>query len=192
MNAIRPGDVVWDIGANVGFYTRKFLSAVGPDGTVVAFEPAPESAAALPAQEEFEATVCIVNAALGDSTGNASMHVEVDQTSPTNRILESPADTPSAVTVKIYRADDAWKQLELPTPNVIKLDVEGFEADCISGMHDLLEAAELRAIYIEVHFGILAQRGQQFAPVEIEKTLKRKGFSVRWVDASHIEAVRKK
>jgi ubiquinone/menaquinone biosynthesis C-methylase UbiE len=37
--SIHKGDVVWDVGANVGYYTCKFAHAVGDNGQVVAFEP---------------------------------------------------------------------------------------------------------------------------------------------------------
>lgn len=45
--AIKPGDVIWDVGANVGYYTRKFSDSVGPAGQVFAFEPFPATAARL-------------------------------------------------------------------------------------------------------------------------------------------------
>jgi predicted methyltransferase len=35
---LRQGDVVWDVGANVGYYTRLFVGRVGDTGQVVAFE----------------------------------------------------------------------------------------------------------------------------------------------------------
>ena len=41
LNLIQDGDVVWDIGANVGLYTEKFLDQVGSTGQVCSFEPAP-------------------------------------------------------------------------------------------------------------------------------------------------------
>ena len=37
--AVKPGDVVWDVGANVGLYSEQFCQWVGEDGFVVAFEP---------------------------------------------------------------------------------------------------------------------------------------------------------
>jgi hypothetical protein len=45
MAGLEPGMRVFDIGANVGYYTQKFAEAVGPTGEVHAFEPVPASAA---------------------------------------------------------------------------------------------------------------------------------------------------
>ena len=42
LSHINTGDRVWDVGANVGFYTAKFAEKVGPTGVVVAFEPVRE------------------------------------------------------------------------------------------------------------------------------------------------------
>ena len=38
-SCIRPGDTVWDIGANVGLYTRRFAALTGPQGLVVEERP---------------------------------------------------------------------------------------------------------------------------------------------------------
>ena len=38
-SAVRPGDVVWDVGANIGEYAAQFADWVGLDGRVYAFEP---------------------------------------------------------------------------------------------------------------------------------------------------------
>src|SRR5439155_7240762 len=39
LRALKPGDVVWDVGANVGMYAMLIARAVGPAGRVCAFEP---------------------------------------------------------------------------------------------------------------------------------------------------------
>lgn len=45
--SIRPGDVVWDVGANVGHYTRRFAELCGETDRVIAFEPSPRNFAEL-------------------------------------------------------------------------------------------------------------------------------------------------
>jgi hypothetical protein len=53
-----------------------------------------------------------------------------------------------------------------------------------------LSAPSLRSIGIEVHFGILKDRGMSGVPKLIEELLQRNGFVVHWPDSSHILAKR--
>ncbi len=41
LNTIRPGDIIWDVGANVGHYSTVFSDVVGSIGRVFAYEPSP-------------------------------------------------------------------------------------------------------------------------------------------------------
>jgi hypothetical protein len=76
-----------------------------------------------------------------------------------------------------------------PMPNLVKIDVEGYEPEVINGMPNIL--TNVRAAFIEVHFSILESRGMLQQPAAIVQELKRLGFTtVKWVDASHIEALR--
>ena len=72
----------------------------------------------------------------------------------------------------------------------MKIDVEGFEYEVIAGLGDVIREPSLRALGIEVHFGILKERGDEKAPARIERYLKDAGFDVSWADPSHILAVR--
>ena len=45
--SLRAGDCVWDVGANVGYYTRMFSERIGESGEVLAFEPSPTNFARL-------------------------------------------------------------------------------------------------------------------------------------------------
>ena len=189
LSMIEEGSVAWDVGANIGQYTRRFAKLVGDRGVVVAFEPSPANIAVLPDAGEFNAKLHKVQAALGNFTGKVNMQMGAGDNSPTNRIVETePTDI--GISVQMYRAQDAIRKLKLPRPHVVKIDVEGCEFDCLLGMDSLLDDPQLRALFIEVHFGLLAERGQQFAPLQIEQLLKTKGFLVSWVDPSHIQAVR--
>ena len=59
-----------------------------------------------------------------------------------------------------------------------------------SRMSELLAAPELRAVFLELHFQFLEERGRAGAPIRIEEQLRGKGFRPRWVDRSHIAAKR--
>ncbi len=75
-------------------------------------------------------------------------------------------------------------------PNVVKIDVEGHEGAVLDGMADLLKDVRLRCIGIEVHFGLLAERGELYRPKEMEATLRRHGYRLRWTDPSPLIALR--
>ncbi len=193
MSSIRAGDVVWDIGANVGVYTLKFMDAVQGTGSVVAFEPSPQTARLL--QQNVEKSVHrnakVVTAAIGDFNGTAPMLISEAATSPTNRLcVEHDSDDGRTVTVPVYTGDSIRQQMQLPIPAIIKIDVEGFEKECLDGMPSILSDPQLRAVFVEIHFGILEQRGMRFVPAAIERCLVEKGLQVTWVDSSHIAATR--
>ena len=67
VNAIKPGDVVWDVGANVGIYSQLFSEWVGESGFVVAFEPSEESCESIRQRVPDCAWLQVENVALGDS-----------------------------------------------------------------------------------------------------------------------------
>jgi hypothetical protein len=85
---------------------------------------------------------------------------------------------------------DLYVQRGGPVPQVIKVDVEGFEEQVFLGMRETLQSRQVRTIFCEMHFGILEERGDRMAPVRIEKMLKDLGFRVSWIDASHLGAMR--
>ena len=70
--AIKPCDVIWDVGANVGYYTRKFSDSVSSAGQVFAFEPFPATTARLRAELTRVETITVLPVALGAETGTVS------------------------------------------------------------------------------------------------------------------------
>ena len=192
MAQVKSGDVVWDIGANVGFYTALFKDSIGPDGLVVAFEPAPGCYEALTERFTGCKQVRLENVALGAADAGAKMLID-SRDSTVNQIMSTTGGAPdgkTSVDISIVRCDSYWKAVG-STPNVVKIDVEGFEEEVISGMGELLQSRQLRAIFVEVHFKLLAERGRAQAPAAIRHVFRRQGYATRWVDWSHLEAVRK-
>ena len=188
--AIKPGDVIWDVGANVGYYTRKFSDSVGSAGQVFAFEPFPATAARLRAELTGVETVTVLPVALGAETGTVSMREGDDEFGATSRIVAQGAGESGVTRVDIATGDSIFSQGLAAAPTIIKIDTEGFELDVLNGMQEILNKATLRAVFIEVHFGILAERGLSAAPGRIERLLSEKGFRNRWLDLSHLAAYR--
>ena len=188
--AIKPGDVIWDVGANVGYYTRKFSDSVGSAGQVFAFEPFPATAARLRAELTGVETVTVLPVALGAETGTVSMREGDDEFGATSRIVAQGAGESRVTRVDIATGDSIFSRGLATAPAIIKIDTEGFELDVLNGMQEILNRATLRAVFIEVHFGILAERGLSAAPGRIERLLSEKGFRNRWLDLSHLAAYR--
>ncbi len=191
--AIRPGDVVWDVGANVGVYTRLALERVGEHGAVVAFEPAPECFRALSQAFCGDARVHPVQRALGASPGTAAMYIEAQGVATTHRIVAAPAaGRRRGAGVREVALDSGDRVLAAGgrCPAVVKIDVEGHEEQVLQGMRDLLRRAELRHVFVEVHFALLEQAGARMAPVRIERALTDSGFVTRWLSRSHLHGWR--
>lgn len=183
---IHAGDVVWDVGANVGYYTRRFASGIGDSGVVVAFEPSPTNFARLRETCAGLPQVRLVQAGLGASAGHAGFLQGPDALGATSRITD---DQGAGEQVEIRVGDEEIAR-GTPQPNVIKIDVEGYEGEVLLGLRGCLKSPSLRAIGVEVHFGILAERGLSAMPHQIEGMLRDSGFEVRWADSSHLIAMR--
>lgn len=189
-SCIRPGDCVWDVGANVGFYSELFALAVGPSGKVVSFEPSPACVAALEERlrdRSAGASWAVVPMALSDADGDAWLSLGDGDTAPSNHLANG--DDTSAVRVKTARGDSLLAQGYGP-PAVIKIDVEGFEGEVLDGMSSVLADASLRAVCVEVHFSQLEARGKPNEPTRIAGLLQAREFTLKWVDRSHFIARR--
>jgi FkbM family methyltransferase len=185
LDAVRPSDVVWDIGANVGVYAGKLLETRA--SCVVCVEPAPGSLAVLKRQFDGNSRVRVVPVALSNQSG--TVRFTCDGHSPLNRIV-GPNDSAACVEVRALRGDQALTEYQLPSPHVIKVDVEGFELEVIEGLCGVLELPSVRRVFVEVHFAMLHERGLDNAPARIVELLVDHGFRISWVDPSHIGAIR--
>lgn len=182
--AIRPGDSVWDVGANVGLYTELFADWVGPNGEVIAFEPGPPAHAELEQRVAPRINVRLFQVALGQERGTVALHVSAE--SATNSLIGHGGG--GAVDVSMETGDSVRREHGLAQPDIIKIDVEGYEEEVLRGLSDTLGAC--RAVLCEVHFKLLESRGRKQAPRELERYLTMLGFRTSWIDSSHLGAYR--
>lgn len=145
-NLVFPGATVFDIGANLGFFSAMLAGLVGPTGTVLAFEPAPEIFRKLVATVERNGLSQVHPVKLGCGAKQEQMVLRQVTTSSGNASLVGLG--PPGETVEIRRLD-AIAEARREQPDLIKVDVEGFEPDVLRGAEAII--AESRPIlYIEM------------------------------------------
>lgn len=151
---LAKGDVLWDVGANVGAYTLLAAKLV-PQTTVVAFEPYIATFShlweniALNQCSEQVTPLCVAlsgssaieNLGISDPRAGSSEHRLGDKSFK----FQQPA--------LALRGDDAIKYLGLNQPNLIKIDVDGYEVEVLRGMTKILDHSSLRTMLVEVQEG---------------------------------------
>jgi len=147
-----PGDVFYDIGANVGFFTLVGARLVGPQGRVVAFEPVPWCARAVKRNIELNGFehAQIQQRAVGAADGNARLLV-VGEASWSH--LESTgrhADVRDEIDVEVVCIDSLVGAGTIPPPDVLKIDTEGAELQVVEGARETI-ARHRPAIVCELH-----------------------------------------
>jgi FkbM family methyltransferase len=186
--SVRGGDIVWDVGANVGYYTTRIADAVGPNGQVVAFEPSPRNLTRLRQACDGRSNISIIPLGLSNSSGQVSFNEGKDDLGATSAIVLGKAGD---LTVDVAAGDELIRTGAAPTPTMLKIDVEGHEYTVLKGMRTSLSLPILHTILVEVHFTQLAHNGEPGAPRAIEAMLVDSGFHVSWIDASHLLAKRR-
>ena len=146
---IRPGDVVFDIGAHYGYYTLLSSALAGPKGRVFAFEPSPGNVPHLKKHVEMNrcGNVEIMELALSDQEGTARFDNQAGSgtghLSASGRI-EVQTTTLDAISVR------------LSPPNVLKIDCEGAEVEVLNGGEKTIRSAK-PAIFLSTHGEALKQ-----------------------------------
>jgi FkbM family methyltransferase len=144
---LRPGDVAFDVGANVGYYTLLFASRVGPSGSVHAFEPVNgdvlEENVALSAFENVVVSRTAAGAVPGSVAIGRRAGAEGRSSGAWRR---GPAL--DAIEVEQIALDD-YVEAHVPGRiRLVKIDVEGMEVDVIAGLRRSLGRVD--ALLVEV------------------------------------------
>ena len=151
---LRPGDVVYDIGANVGVYTLLAAHRVGPAGRVFAFEPHAATTATLLENVALNGVgdrVDVLSCALHRSTGvEPFLYGSLEAGSALSHV---GGDGPGVRELKaVAAADDLIAAGTLAPAHAIKLDVDGNELDVLTGMRGLLSGADRpRSVQVEIN-----------------------------------------
>jgi FkbM family methyltransferase len=148
-----PGWTVLDVGANAGYFSVIAALAGGDGSHVAAFEPNPQLARMLTASVALnpQVSIHVVPAAVGDHAGELPLHLtSVSRNSGLSSMRSDLPDTAGeAITVSVVTIDDFCARHNL-APDLIKIDVEGFEAQVLKGAARTLVETPPRAVICEI------------------------------------------
>lgn len=144
---LKKGDIVIDIGANIGLTSRAFARAVGKAGQVHSLEPERRNFALLCANTISFPQVMTHRLAIAATRGRRALHLNpVSGTG--NSFFGSVTDQIQNVDCLTF--DDFLAEQEISKPACVKIDVEGAELEVLQGMPDLLRINPNLLLLIEL------------------------------------------
>jgi FkbM family methyltransferase len=167
---VGPGDILFDLGANVGFYTLLGSRLVGDGGRVLAFEPAKRNIAYLRRHLQMNhiSNCDVIEAAVSSKEGTAFF--DTSSLPVSGHICSDRAR--SDYEVATVTLDRMVRDRTIPGPTVIKCDIEGGEYEALLGAVDTLRKYR-PVIFLATHGAGLHEKCCQF--------LENLGYGLRGV-----------
>ena len=131
---LKIGDVVYDIGANVGFYSLLASVLVGETGHVYSFEPFPDNLQGLERHLELNhvRNCTVIDAAVSSVDGEAIFDPSED------RCMGHLAASGN-LRVRTVTLDGLISRKQIRPPNLMKIDIEGAEFECLQGASNIIQ-----------------------------------------------------
>jgi FkbM family methyltransferase len=172
---LRPGSVVYDVGAHIGVVSMFASQLVGSTGKIFAFEADPENASRIEAhvQRNNLGQIRVFPCAVWSSVGQLSFERASAQSGRNQgRVAAASGSTKQDAIVIESISLDSFAQ-RYPPPALIKIDVEGAEAEVLRGAEQTFSRSH-PVVICEVH--------HRQAEEEVCRWLSDRGYSLEWLD----------
>jgi FkbM family methyltransferase len=169
---------MFDVGAHVG-ETALALALEFPGATIHAFEPVKAVFSRLQRNCRRYPNVICHHVALGSKNETRTIALRSDEVECTMNQMSRLAgdDTPLEIQepVTIMRLDDVCQKLSIGQIAFLKIDVEGFEMEVLSGATETLKSGKIQNIIAEVSFSKNSEQHVQFD--DVREILEPLGFA---------------
>jgi FkbM family methyltransferase len=181
-NAVRGGDVVYDVGAHIGTYTVLALQKSAPSGRVVAYEPVDLTRDFLKRHLQWNCggdRVVVRPVCCGSQTGQASLYFREGEMSGDSGLV--PVNGAKSTVVPVRTLDSEVKELGL-VPTIIKIDVEGWELEVLKGAENIL-ARYRPLLFLSLHPEALARL--HTSSDVVQAWLEERGYCLQVIATDH-------
>ena len=146
---IKPGDIVIDVGGNMGFFVLILNELVGDEGKIYSFEPSKRLKERLDKTVKINniRNVTIVNLGLGESEGSTTLHYNPRQTGLSSIMTDFEGGSLSEI-IQVTTLDKFSENIQGKV-SFIKIDTEGYEPKVLKGARELI-SRDKPIIYIEL------------------------------------------
>ena len=177
---IEMGNIVVDVGANIGLHTLNMARIVGNTGQVFAFEPDPSNFEILKKNVKINnyKNIILEQKAVGDKHGRTTLY-QSDHPGK-HRIFPQTEQAKSQVQVELTNLDNYFDSDMTDKINFIKIDVEGLEFSVLKGMKNILKNSKKIKILFEFMPENTIEVG--FTPIELLNYLTSNDFKLYCMD----------
>ena len=149
----KSDSVMFDVGANMGFYGLWMSKFIGKDGSVHCFEPSTDTYNRLQKnwnlnQISISANYILNNIAIGDTVGNSSISKGRDGE---NHLVIGDVKESDSHFVKVITIDNYCEVNNIKYIDYLKIDIEGFELFALKGAENMLKNKKIGIIQIEIN-----------------------------------------
>lgn len=146
---LRPGDLVVDVGANIGIVTMQAAGLIGPSGHVHAVEPQRDLASQIRASAALNRyqNITVHEFGLSDAPGEMTLTVPTENCGAASVV--SGQVEGRDLKVRVERTSDFLCAIGAQDARLLKIDVEGYEAAVLAGAGDILPTAGPDVILFE-------------------------------------------
>jgi len=174
---LEPGSVFYDVGAHVGIVSLFAARLVGTKGAVFAFEAYPDNAERIKehVRRNMFPQIQVVPCAVWSSAGHLRFERASAQSSKNQGAIATGPLVGGENTIEVEAIALNDFARAHPAPTLIKIDVEGAEADVLRGSEEIF-ARSKPVLICEVHHGHAAE--------DVTRWLNERGYTFKWLEAS--------
>ncbi len=150
---IKQGDVCFDVGANIGWYSTLFQKLCGETGAVHSFEPVPQTFAELEknvALNDSQKNIFLNNFGLGDEEKNLEIYFFPELPTGHASLAAKKDKSSVAIPIKLKTLDSYLIENKIKQVDFVKVDIEGAELMFLKGAKRLFEQTKPPVIFMEM------------------------------------------
>lgn len=180
---VQPGGTIFDVGAHLGYLSKEMATAHGGNINIIAFEPGEYCLSILKLVVGKRPNVQIIESGVGIDDGEAILKTPLKKQKllgiGTSQVGGELDEKHQSRTIQLTRLDTFCQTHDGPTPDLIKVDVEGGEFNVLKGAVELIETVH-PIWYLEIDTRHTTRFG--YAPAELFEFLADHGYAAYLLD----------